>query len=97
MAELVSVSGVLRQRLSQFLLDEQIALQLAATGRGKIHVEDGSPRHQCTEDTIFADGWINCEDARTMARRLGIPVGQMGQLMDFLNVKIRNCGLGCFK
>lgn len=39
------------------------------------------------------DGLIN---ARLLAKKLDITKPQMGKLLDELDVKVRECGLGCF-
>ena len=46
---------------------------------------------------IYSGGWIACETARDLAKKLAISIRQMGGLLDQLNVKIRKCSLGCFQ
>jgi hypothetical protein len=53
-------------------------------------------REPCDPETICAGGWIECPAAWAMAQKLGISVPNMGTLLAHLNVKVRNCGLGCF-
>ncbi len=51
---------------------------------------------QSDMDVLYADGWIACETARATADRLDIALPAMGELLELLNVKVRQCGLGCF-
>lgn len=39
---------------------------------------------------------ISCSDARRIAEQRGLPYREIGRLADDLNIKIRNCELGCF-
>jgi len=45
---------------------------------------------------LYSGGWIKCENARLMAKNLDITKLQMGKLLYELNIKIKECGLGCF-
>lgn len=42
------------------------------------------------------EGWINCADARKLAGKLGVELAVIGKACDELNIKIKNCQLGCF-
>ena len=54
-------------------------------------------RRQSIDDTLEAGGWITCGHALKLARQLGIPSLQFGALLDLLEIKVRECSLGCFK
>jgi len=81
----------------QAVLDaESIHLELTTdAASADVTVRPGD-REQCDADTILAGGWIECPAAWAMAQKLGISVQHMGVLLSHLNVKVRNCGLGCF-
>ncbi|MEO5355704.1 MAG: hypothetical protein H7844_00185 [Nitrospirae bacterium YQR-1] len=43
-----------------------------------------------------ANGKIPCAQARALAQELEIPYKELGEMADRLNIKIKNCELGCF-
>jgi len=43
------------------------------------------------------DGKITCKEAMKLAARLGVPTGQIADLLDQYKIKIKECQLGCFK
>ncbi len=52
--------------------------------------------HDCDLQTIYVKGYISCAHARAMANKMNLSVNKMGKLLNFLNVKVKHCGLGCF-
>jgi len=42
------------------------------------------------------DGKLTCSAARKIAEELIVPFGEVGKAADELNIKIKNCELGCF-
>jgi len=42
------------------------------------------------------DDRINCAEAQAVARSLGVPMHEVGQVADRLKIKISRCQLGCF-
>ncbi len=63
---------------------------------GAIRIAASDDRRECSADTLWHGGRIDCELARSLAGKLGISVRKMGELLELLNVKIMHCGLGCF-
>lgn len=61
-----------------------------------VRVVAADERRRCGLRRLYSGGFIACETARSMAAKLGIRTRQMGKLLDFLNIKVRSCGLGCF-
>ena len=39
---------------------------------------------------------ITCTTAIALARKLGIPAGEIGRIADKLHIRISQCQLGCF-
>ena len=93
----ILVEPSMSQKLADFLAKERIALAAVTDGHCEVRVFRCDDRKACNLETIYSGGWIGCEKARALAKRLSIPVRQMGEMLDFLDVKIRDCGLGCFK
>ena len=83
--------------LQEFFNNEGIAIEIVTDQRGDVTVIQGNDCRECNSDTIFSGGWITCEMARSLARQMKISLGQMGKLLNHLDVKVRRCSLGCFK
>ena len=82
--------------LRALLTAEGIELELVAdTADAAVTVRPGD-RQKSDMGTIHAGGWIECPTAWALAQKLGVSVQNMGVLLAHLNVKVRNCGLGCF-
>lgn len=64
---------------------------------GTVVVVTGEAGKRCTRRRLYVGGTIACETARAMAGVLGLTVRQMGELLDVLQIKVRQCGLGCFR
>jgi len=83
--------------MQQFVDTEQIGIE-PVTGRrpADVVVESGE-RREGSLHTVYTGGWMPCEKARALARKLRIPTLACGKLLDHLNIRIRHCGLGCFQ
>lgn len=42
------------------------------------------------------EGRISCADAHALAAKLGVDLGVLGRAADELNIRIKQCQLGCF-
>ena len=87
----------MEQSFQEFLDSEKIAIEIVSDEPCDIKVIQCDDRKESKLDTIYSGGWITCERARSLAQRIKISLGQMGKLLDHLDVKIRRCSLGCFK
>ena len=85
------------QHLREFINKEKIDLDVVTDKQYEIKVAQCEERKESNLDTIYSGGWIACETARSIAKKINIPLSQMGKLLNHLNVKIRSCSLGCFK
>lgn len=45
---------------------------------------------------LYAGGWISCSAARALARALGLSEQHTGRLLDHFDIRLRQCGFGCF-
>jgi len=93
----ISTDASVAEIVDQFLLDEGLAAGASESGGDGIRVAASAERRECTINTIWSGGWIRCAVAHAAARKLGISTAKMGRLLYALNVKIRQCELGCFK
>lgn len=92
----ISAPKSLSDKLLQYFNDASVPLELVAEN-AEIRV-DICPSGRLESDlaTLFSGGWIKCENARLLARKLDITKLQMGKLLHELDIKVKNCGLGCF-
>jgi hypothetical protein len=95
-AKRIYVESSLAETLKQFLVGEQVSLELAGQDEGMVKVLSCQGRKAGDLTTLYAGGSITCPIARAMADQLDLSYGQMGRLLNHLNVKIRSCSLGCF-
>ena len=94
----LSVPPARLEALTRFLKARRISLPVRTGAGASVRVlEEPEARRRCTLTRLYVGGFIPCETARALAARLNLRVGQMGKLLDFLNIKVRQCGLGCFK
>ncbi len=87
----------IQERLLDFLNEEGIDLDIVDGADCTVQVVNTDERRRCGLRRLYPGGFIACETARGAAVKLGIRTRQMGKLLDFLNIKVRNCALGCFK
>ncbi|MBW8017578.1 MAG: hypothetical protein FVQ82_15475 [Planctomycetes bacterium] len=60
-------------------------------------MEDTSAEKQdCTLSVLYSRGRISCSTARAIAKNIEIPLAAMGELLNHLNIKVKQCELGCF-
>jgi hypothetical protein len=93
----IEAPAELRDKLKCFLFAENIALEITIEDGADLLLRDSGGRPKCSLNTLYCGGWIDCETAREAAERLGISKQDFGKLLDFADVKIRNCALGCFQ
>ena len=87
----------LREPIADLVNAEGIAVDLVSGEDCTVQVMEADERRRCGLRRLYLGGFIACETARGMATKLGIRTRQMGKLLDFLAIKVRNCGLGCFR
>ncbi len=92
----VCVPESLLDGFAGFVCDKAIDLEVV-TADGDLRVEDsGGERLESDMDVLYSGGWVSCSVARDLAGKLEVSLDQMGGILDHLNVKVRQCGLGCF-
>lgn len=92
----ICVDSAMADELAGFVADEGIGLGVVTEQGGDVTVAMCHDRRQSDLETIYSGGWVACEAGRALAGKLQITVGQMGRLLNYLDVKIRKCELGCF-
>ena len=92
----ISVQESISANLKNFIERKSIDIEIRAEG-GDLKIEQsGTESLQSSLSVLYSGGWITCPTARNIAENLEITVWQMGEMLDELNVKVRQCGLGCF-
>ncbi len=51
---------------------------------------------ECTGNDLFSGGYMTCPNAFRTAAGLGMELGAFGELLNVLDIKLRQCQLGCF-
>ena len=83
------------EELRTYFVEQGIPLEVVTEGEGDLVVA-AAPGSRCTGNRLHPGGWITCADAWELAGRLDLPRHRMGGLLTRLEVKIRECQLGCF-
>jgi hypothetical protein len=97
MKKRIYVEIPLRDKLEEFLNTEKIDIDVVTDQTCDIKTIQSDNKKESDLNTIYSGGWIACETARSLAKKMEISLNQMGTLLNQLNVKIRRCSLGCFK
>ena len=88
--------GMLKQ-VGEFAEAKAVPLSIVGDGECTVRVVQSEERLASTPTVLHTGGWIACATARSMAGKLGIKPRDMGKLLNHLDIKIRNCELGCFE
>ena len=84
--------------LGEFVQAERIPVNVVSMDDDcTVQVMKANERRRCGLRRLYVGGFIACETARGTAVKLGIRTRQMGKLLDFLDIKVRSCSLGCFE
>ena len=92
----LGVPESLARPLAAFLKKEKIELEVTVSAEATVRVEQAEHPAPSGMKTLQAGGWIACPIALALAPRLGIGSKELGKILDFLKIKVRDCGLGCF-
>ena len=93
----IHIRSLPAEQLQDFLDGYEIAIEADTTGPCDVTITTCDDRRESDLQTIYSGGRIACQTALALAKKLHIPVSHMGKMLDHLDVKIHNCGLGCFK
>ena len=87
---------ILFESLRGFVIAESIQIELTKDDGSGVKVLLCDDRNESDLDTLYSGGWIACRTALSLAKKLEIPTNQMGALLNHLEIKVKNCSLGCF-
>lgn len=96
----ICVSRSLESSLKAFFdggaIDVEVVTDPFDGGSDVMVEESGAERLESDMRVLYSGGWISCNIAWGLADKLEISFGQMGAILHHLDVKIRQCQLGCF-
>ena len=96
MSTSIGVTAALAEKLAEFVKAGKLPIEVVSEGSGTVQVVQSEDRQQSDASTLQAGGWIACPDAFALASKLGVPTQAVGKLLNHLDIKIRQCQLGCF-
>ena len=97
MKKQICVETSIAEQVREFFDSEKIDVEIVTGQPGDIEVAVCEDRKESNSDIIYSGGWITCETARSLAKKMKISLGQTGKMLNHLDVKVRRCSLGCFK
>ena len=92
----ILVPDNLIERVKSFIESEGVLLEIVGEGSADLRIVQSQGRIQSDACILQAGGWIACPTARAIAGRLGMSPKKFGRLLDILDIKVRDCELGCF-
>ena len=96
----ICVNRSIASSLKTFFDDNGIDLEVVSDSFDSVSdvmVEDtGDQKRQSDMRIIYKGGSITCSTAQALADKLEISLAQTGAMLDHLDVKIKQCQLGCF-
>jgi len=97
----VYVSEKLRESVERFLCENNIQLELVADSQSAdisiVAPADENDKKMCDPKVLRAGGWIKCPTVWAMGKQHGLNLMQLGALLNMLDIRIRECALGCFE
>jgi hypothetical protein len=96
MSATIGVTQDLAEQVAEFVKAETLALEVVSAGSGTVQIVQTEDKEQSDPSTLRAGGWITCTDVFALASKLGLPTRTMGKFLNVLDIKIRECQLGCF-
>ncbi len=101
MAAKLYVSDELKDDVGRFVSDNSFPVELiddrAAADFAILSPDGDDSKKMCDAKTWHAGGWIKCPTVWAMGKQHGLELMQTGSLLDMLNIRIRQCALGCFE
>ena len=92
----VYADSTLFDSLSEFVGTEGIQVELTPKDDSDVRILASDDRKESDLETLYAGGWIVCSRALALAQKLRLSTIQVGALLNHLNIKVKNCSLGCF-
>lgn len=92
----INIPETMHDEIKEFLAKENIAVTVASDAKCDVSVVPGEERRESSVSSLHPGGWIKCPVAWAVSDKLSISYGEMGKILNFYEIKIRDCALGCF-
>lgn len=84
-------------KLVQFGKESDLTIEWAEPEEADLCVSTTETHEFCKEQTLYAGGLIRCAMALSLAKHLHLPLLTFGALLEHLDIRVRECSLGCFQ
>jgi hypothetical protein len=85
-----------RAAIEDFLHREALDWVVVDPPAGDLCIVEAAPKTECDELVLHPGGRIPCAVALGLADSFGVPGKVVGRLLNLLEIKVRDCQLGCF-
>ena len=85
-----------RAVIEEFLQHEALDWSIVDLPGGDLCIIEAAPKTECSGLTLHPGGRIPCAVALAIAESCGVPGKTVGRLLNLLEIKVRDCQLGCF-
>jgi hypothetical protein len=91
-----SIESSLKTFIAAGAIDVEVVTDSYDSSNDVIVEDSGEERRQSDMRVIYKGGWISCNAAWGLADKMEVTFAQMGAMLNHLDVKIKQCQLGCF-
>jgi hypothetical protein len=92
----IGVPPARRAAIEEFLQAERLAWTIVDPPGGDLAIVEAAAKAECATGTLHPGGRIPCAVALALAESCGVPGKTIGRLLNLLEIKVRDCQLGCF-
>jgi hypothetical protein len=92
----IGVPPARRALIGDFLRQEALDWLIVDAPGGELTIVEAPSKTECGVGTLHPGGRIPCAAALGLAESCGVPGKTVGRLLNLLEIKVRDCQLGCF-
>jgi hypothetical protein len=92
----IGVPFARRAVIEKFLQQEALHWSVVDPPGGDLCIVEAPPKTECSGLILHPGGRISCAVALAIAESCGLPGKTVGRLLNLLEIKVRDCQLGCF-
>jgi hypothetical protein len=85
-----------RAAIEEFLRREALDWIVVDPPAGDLRIVEAAPKTECDGLVLHPGGRIPCAAALGLAQSFGVAGKVVGRLLNLLEIKVRDCQLGCF-
>jgi molybdopterin-guanine dinucleotide biosynthesis protein A len=91
------VPEALREKVAAFVRARSLQIELADAEPCDVRIVLAAGGQESDMGTLRAGGYIKCSTAWELCGKHGVPLRELGALLDLLDIRVRECCLGCFR